>query len=99
MSDPIQPSSPPPVVHAITHVADTLSTVPFCGAPTADGALGTEDPERVTCRDCDPAAPSTVQQSITVRQDVGGHYPSYKYVTLDLHTDGAVTWRDLTYDH
>jgi hypothetical protein len=40
-------------------------------------------------------APAAAPESITVRQDVGGHYPQYKQVTLDLHEDGSVTWRDL----
>lgn len=40
------------------------------------------------------AEPPAIVDSITVRQDVGGPYPVYKMVTLDLHDDGTVTWRD-----
>lgn len=40
-------------------------------------------------------APIPPVDSIVVKQDVGGPYPRFKRVTLDLFADGSVRWRDL----
>lgn len=39
----------------------------------------------------------TTPASITVREDLGGPFPRYMEVTLDLLPDGTVRWRDVEF--
>lgn len=41
---------------------------------------------------------SPIVDTITVRQDIGGPYPVYKRVTIELRKDGTLTWKDLNYE-
>jgi hypothetical protein len=36
--------------------------------------------------------------TVTVRQDVGGPYPRYKHVVLQLWSDGSVSWSSVDID-
>jgi hypothetical protein len=41
----------------------------------------------------DQPEPVTVVETIIVKQDVGGPFPVYKKVQLNLLSDGTVTWQ------